>query len=95
VAQLGSAPALGAGGRRFKSYLSDQIKGYIMSINIAKNKRVKFGLFKNETLALAECEKRKHLFPEECTAFYTKKVQRHKEGKNSWLAYCLIRKAGM
>ena len=60
-----------------------------------KNKRVKFGLFKNETLALAECEKRKHLFPEEATRFYVKKIQRQKEGQNSWLAYCLIRKAGM
>ena len=68
-----------------------------MSINTktTKNKRVKFGLFKSESLALDECEKRKGLFPEDGTSFHAKKIARSKEGKNSWLAYCLIRKKGM
>ena len=65
-----------------------------MSINKRKSKRVKFGLFKNESLAQAECEKRKDIFPTDRAAFFVKKLNRHKDGKRSWLAYCLISKEG-
>ena len=67
-----------------------------MSINTktTKNRRVKFGLFKSESEALQECEKRKPVFPPETTSFYVKKVERAKSGQNSWMAYCLIRKKG-
>ena len=65
-----------------------------MSITTTKNKRVKFGLFKSEVLAQQECEKRKSMFPEDRATFLVKKLERNKSGKNSWLAYCLIRKEG-
>lgn len=58
-----------------------------------KTKRVKFGMFKSETDALAECEKRKGPHMADAT-FYTIKVARNKSGQRSWLAYCLIPKKG-
>jgi hypothetical protein len=66
-----------------------------MSTTTSKNKRVKFGLFKSESAAQEECDKRKSLFPEDRASFYVKKLERNKSGKNSWLAYCLLRKRGM
>jgi|TARA_R110002110_G_scaffold20661_9_gene83427 hypothetical protein len=62
-----------------------------MSITLKKNKRIKFGLFKSESAAQAECEKRKGPHLAEAT-FFTQKVQRMKSGQRSWLAYCLIPK---
>ena len=65
-----------------------------MSIKVRKNKRVKFGLFQSESDANAECEKRKAMMPNTAASFYTLKVARNKDGKRSWLAYCLIPKKG-
>ena len=62
-----------------------------MSKKIRKNKRVKFGLFSSELEAQAECEKREKLMLGQSDAtFRTLKVSRNKEGKRSWMAYCLI-----
>ena len=68
-----------------------------MSIKVRKNKRVKFGLFKNESDAHAECDKREKMMPKQVergATFHVIKVTRNKEGKRSWLAYCLIPKKG-
>ena len=102
VAQFGSAPALGAGGRRFKSYLSDHDlspiaqKIIMSSTKFRKNKRIKFGLFKTESDARAEIQRREKAMPNLAEAsFRVLKLDRGKEGKRSWLAYALVRKKGM
>ena len=95
MAQLGSAVALGATGRRFESYHSDQsplIKQ--MSIRTRKSDRTKFGFFKNEKIARAEIARRKNLTDDSTLTYYVIKVKRGKEGQNPWMAYSLKRKKG-
>ena len=95
MAQFGSAPALGAGGRRFKSYLSDHIKGYIMSINKNKSNRIKFGHFSSESEAQAELARREKSLPRNLTGdFRVLKLPNKKSGKRNWMAYALVRKSG-
>ena len=66
------------------------------STKFRKNKRIKFGLFKTESDARAEIERREKTMPKLVEAsFRVIKLQRHKEGKRSWLAYALVRKKGM
>jgi hypothetical protein len=60
-----------------------------LSIKIRKNKRTKFGLFRSESDAKEVCEKQAKQPQYANSNFYTIKVKRHKEGKRSWLAYCL------
>ena len=66
------------------------------STEFRKNKRIKFGLVKTESDARAEIERREKTMPKKMEAsFRVLKLQRHKEGKRSWLAYALVRKKGM
>jgi hypothetical protein len=65
-----------------------------MSTRLRKNKRLEFGVFKKESEALAECEKRKPLFPNLDANFLVRKMAGRKSGKREWLAYCLIPKKG-
>ena len=61
-----------------------------MSTRSRKNKRVKFGIFKKESEALAECEKRKVFLPNSDIKFLVRRMVGRKTGKRDWLAYCLI-----
>ena len=60
-----------------------------------KSKKVKFGFFKTEKLALERLEHKKKYLPlpkGHTGKYFAIKVKRPKEGRNTWLAYCLHRK---
>jgi len=66
-----------------------------MSIKKRKSKRIKFGFFKTEELALKRIEHKKKYLPlpvGHTGEYFVIKSQRPKEGRNTWLAYCLHRK---
>jgi len=68
-----------------------------MQFKKRKSKKVKFGFFKTEALALDRIEHKKKYFPlpaGHTGEYYAIKVKRPKEGRNTWLAYCLHKKEG-
>ena len=64
-----------------------------MAIKNRKSKKIQFGFFKSEKLAKEYIEHKKKHFPIEGeVSYYVVKRKRPKEGQNSFLAYCLVRK---
>ena len=63
-----------------------------MSSNKRKSKRIKFGMFVNEKLALQHIEhyKKYRMKKGVDPNFFVVKKKRHKDDKKSYEAYCLI-----
>lgn len=61
---------------------------------IRKSTRIKFGTFKTEPLAWKEVGRRKPSLANHPygVSYYVVKMNKTREGKRQWLAYCLKRK---
>jgi hypothetical protein len=61
---------------------------------VNKSTRIKFGTFRTELLAWEEVERRKPSLANHPygVSYYVVKMNKTKEGKRLWLAYCLKRK---